>query len=151
MKSNSFWKEHGIIDTDYNNRPRLLSIQFFSVCFIKSLTDKRSVKFQLPWRGSTNFTVVSSETERPMYHLGTDRDPVYTGPNEYLPGCNPLTHRGVTVQILLRHFIVYTNPCKFCQCQYWIFFNERRVKFQAFTSHTVQKVATVFRCLHESA
>ena len=63
--------------------------------------------------------------------------------NIYL--CNPLTHRGVTVQILLRHFIVYMNPCKFCQSQYWIFFNERRVKFQAFTSHTVQKVATVFR------
>lgn len=67
------------------NRPRQLSMQFFSVCFIKSLTDKRSVKFQLPWRGSTNLTVVSSETERPMYHLGTDRDPVYTDPNEYLP------------------------------------------------------------------
>ena len=80
-------------------------MQFFSVCFIKSLTDKRSVKFQLPWRGSTNFTFVSGETERPMYHLGTDRVPVYTGPNEYLP-----VHRGVTVQILLRHFIVYTNP-----------------------------------------
>lgn len=60
-------------------------MQFFSVCSITGLTDKRSVKFQLPWRGWTNFTVVSSETERPMYHLGTDRDPVYTGPNEYLP------------------------------------------------------------------
>ena len=78
-------------------------MQFFSVCFIKSLTDKRSVKFQLPWRGSTNLTVVSSETERPMYHLGTDRDPVYTDPNEYLPVRpvnTPWSHRANSVTAL---------------------------------------------------
>ena len=102
-------------------------MQFFSVCFIKSLTDKRSVKFQLPWRGSTNFSFVSGETER-LCTIQALTETQFTRVRMNIYLCNPpLTHRGVTVQILLRHFIAYTNPCKFCQCQYWIFFNERRV------------------------
>lgn len=61
------------------------------------------MKFQLPWRGSTNFTFVSGETERPMYHLGTDRVPVYTDPNEYLPVRpvnTPWSHRANSVTAL---------------------------------------------------
>lgn len=84
------------------------------------------MKFQLPWRGSTNLTVVSSETERPMYHLGTDRDPVYTDPNEYLPVRpvnTPWSHRANSVTALhCSNESVQILPVSILD-----FFNERRV------------------------
>ena len=86
-----------------------------------------------------------------MCRLGTDRDPVYTGPNEYLPvqpAVNtPWSHRtalcyGTSLLTRIRANFASVNIG---------FFLMKGVSCQAFTSQTVQKLATGFRCLHEWA